>query len=82
MKVYTINVTALDIRRGKAGNADNCPIARAARRATRNRTLSVGTTVLSYGGREIKLPPRARNFVSAFDTEATVKPFSFKLRVR
>jgi len=80
-----ITVTAEDIRLGKQFSSSRCPIALAMLRCTRKKQVSIGS--LSYragagtGALLGKLPAKARKFVTAFDSDQPVKPFSFLLAV-
>lgn len=78
-----IVVTDRDIRLGVRGSTAACPIARAARRLTKDRSLRCGKDWI-YGGSvhpvSIELPIKARLFVRAFDDGKVVKPFSFSVR--
>jgi hypothetical protein len=77
-----VTVTADDIARGCQTSANNCPIARAVRRALRcsgkwisvNWKLSVGKKARIY-----LLPKSTQTFIDAFDGGKAVKPFSFKI---
>lgn len=87
----TIEVTALDISRGKPGNPCKCPIARAAARILKVAMKHLGVTHKRIrvgdwdwtgedGARPYYLPvPRkVSRFISVFDVERPVKPFSFR----
>ena len=78
-----IDVTQDDIASGEPGDAIRCPIARAIRRVT-GCLSSVGTShvdLFEANGRahDFELPAEAYNFVTEFDHELPVAPFSFDL---
>ena len=91
MKI-TVSVTQEDIERGREGGfiAQNCPIARALRRA-RFPDATVGLQFLGdfpdyvvhfqKGGRFRSLPESAQQFAFEFDIGRSVEPFSFELEV-
>ena len=59
-----VEVTAEDIRRGKPESCSQCPVARALRRALRDRTWCVGHYCAYNGaGREFDLPGEVIAFV-------------------
>lgn len=83
----TINVTALDIKRGVREDVDCCAIARACHRAGFRRWQVDGETVGPKGGvfetPQVRylLPKRAQRFVRKFDGDPkSVKPFTFTIR--
>lgn len=89
----TIRVTQADIERGVPGKAFLCPVARAIRRAfnANPACVAVGRSDVSivlgsisadnYECFDVTLPPKAREFVRAFDTDQPVQPFTFRLKV-
>ena len=81
----TINVTQRDIDRGRDCHCTECPIALAAKRKFRSRSVEVFDDFIRIGGDfGYKLPVEARIFVSAFDFDRkspNVKPFRFTLEV-
>jgi hypothetical protein len=80
----TITVTALDIKRGKAGSADSCAITRATTRTLGRKTMVGDSVSVRYGSDEVdyELPKRAITFINRFDSNETVKPFAFRLGKR
>lgn len=79
-----INVTAEDIRLGKRGTPNSCPIARAIKRRLTNRDVWVSDSevwVKVPFRRYVDLPKEARDFVKDFDRSRDVKPFSFNLEL-
>ena len=88
-KTLIISVTKTDIRNGSRGDGDQCPIARAGRRALRvagflNEFVSVSISRCSVFARrsgEVKgryyLPPEASTFVWSFDAGDPVQPIAF-----
>lgn len=82
--MITITVTAEDIANGKTCNSRECPIALAVRRILT--TALVGPCFILIEGvgvneqdTRIVLPSVARNFVSMFDGDKKVEPFSFQI---
>ena len=88
-RTLIIRVTKTDIRNGSRGYGDQCPIARAGRRALRvagflNEFVSVSTyrfSVFARRSEEVKgryyLPSEASTFVCSFDEGAPVQPIAF-----
>lgn len=76
-----VTVTKKDICNGKKYHSSSCPIARAVRRASGQRILSIGTDCFRVGssGKDNPLPIVARRFIGKFDGGKRVKPFSFVL---
>ena len=78
-----IDVTEEDIQEGVKCDCDACPIARAVRRATGDQTLSVMGYGVYRGAMLIgRFPKKATDFVISFDSDDSVKPFSFNLDMR
>ena len=81
-----INVTQRDIDYGKRGNAYSCPVSRAIKRNSKVRAVTVGiTTARIYPLHEVQskvffLPRFVTQFITEFDAERDVKPFTFKIR--
>jgi hypothetical protein len=71
-----ISVTEDDIKRGTANDSYLCPIARAVRRLGKTRVSVDGYRIVvrnaSYG-----MSREAQRFVSRFDIDKVVKPFTF-----
>lgn len=84
-KNIRINVTKKDIRYGKRGEARNCPIARACKRAGLKQVNVLGYQVyaaqalVDYDERTFKMPIKAQRFVKSYDNGEKVSPFSFTL---
>lgn len=85
MSKIKIEVTASDIRKAKKltknmARAKCCPIALAIQRKLKDAGILVRTESvrLSNGG-NIPLPEKAIDFISKFDDEKPVKPFSFMM---
>ena len=88
-RTLIIRVTKTDIRNGSRGYGDQCPIARAGRRALRvagflNEFVSVSISRCSVFARrsgEVKgryyLPPEASTFICSFDEGTRVQPIVF-----
>ena len=76
-----IDVTMDDIMFGQRGKCQHCPIARAIRRATGKLGFAVFPyRVCNAQLRTIaRLPFEATVFISAYDLEMTVEPFSFDI---
>lgn len=87
-----ISVTKTDINRGCPYEGDNCPIARAVRRALRPMGIHHANAVAvdqdsmtfqTKTGRVIKsirTPATAAQFISAFDSGRAVQPFTFQIK--
>ena len=90
MKYIRIYVSKKDIEAGEINQPNECPIARAIKRVTKTKYPYVDgwTCYVKNRGKRMGfiLPNAAKSFVSAFDSEAVVSPFSFrltpKLRIR
>ena len=80
-----ITVTQEDIDAGIPAS-HSCPIARAVRRQTRLRNVSVMLHInISTGNgrwRSFLMPERAIDFIQSFDGRLPVKPFSFTAEER
>lgn len=77
-----IQVTQEDIKAGKTGNPEFCPIGLAAKRAF-GRTMSVGSSSMYPldNCRELfLLPGSARDFIRRFDDYQKVEPFEFEVK--
>ena len=81
-KQITICVTAKDIKSGRAFQYTKCPIALAASRHTGGK-VRVGSQFITLGKQQLKLPPKALQFMRYFDNwgRSFVEPFKFHLRV-
>lgn len=79
-----IEVTAEDIDNGIRTHFLQCPIALAIQRATRDPGwyVSARGTVINNknAAEEIKLPKKCAQFVTRFDDDKSVKPFSFEFK--
>ena len=73
-----INVTETDIKRGIKNSCFHCPIALALRRAYK-KDISASIDSAWFGRRSIDLPVKAIDFITSFDYDRPVKPFSFDL---
>lgn len=87
MKVK-VDVTAEDIEAGKghAGRACKCPVALAMARATKNKVYVSQTrwaTILfdDKSWQEFETPTEAAEFISKFDANLPVEPFTFELEI-
>lgn len=92
----TIDVTENDIRMGRKENEAHCPVARAAKRALREKKVKGYTVTVpdpnyillddakGWEGIRVPLPAKAQKFISTFDTEGkkAVKPFTFTINVK
>lgn len=74
-----INVTQSDINKGDKRNAHSCAVARAVRRATKAKEISITYGVISVGRKEFAMSSQVSNFISDFDAYLSVRPFSFAL---
>lgn len=74
-----ISVTQSDINKGDKRNAHSCAVARAVRRATKAKEVSITYGVISVGRKEFAMSSQVSNFISDFDAYLNVKPFSFTL---
>jgi hypothetical protein len=88
-KQATLNITAMDLRKGLRKSLFRCPIARSANRKFKGASSLVVTrhslavrypTDLCYTS--YRLPKVAREFINTFDDQGSVTPFSFKLGSR
>jgi hypothetical protein len=85
MTLLDVEVTAEDIAEGERFTCDNCPIARALRRAARIGvggwpTVAVGCREVYLNGKPSTLvPAAAREFIYRFDNGDPVKPIAFQL---
>lgn len=75
-----ITVTEEDIREGKAGTCQWCPIALAASKIMGACTVSPDRISFS-GGRHCYLPRKAKDFIHRFDNGGVVKPFKFEVTI-
>lgn len=73
----TVDVTAEDIKQGKAHTPDFCPIALAFKRVAMTPNVMVGNTNAVIAGTCFTLPKSASDFVFAFDSKCFVEPFTF-----
>lgn len=85
LKGLIVNVTVLDIKRGKRKDACDCPVARGIKRACKlpqsdQRTVSVASCILIGARYDAKTPARAVTFMRNFDAGKPVKPIQFVLR--
>jgi hypothetical protein len=78
--VYHIEVTAEDIAQGERSDCYACPIALAVKRATGKQVAACHAHVY-VGDDKGLLSADARSFVTAFDHNEPVSPFSFDLEV-
>ena len=81
-----INVTLEDIKSGEARSCEACPIALAAQRASsnyssdlHNRVLVSGNQIRLFRDNRYPIPVEAQCFISTFDSDDPVEPFSFTL---
>lgn len=82
-----IMVTETDILAGKKWECDNCPLAKAIKRATNNDDLAVGVKEIYHRTlvskelipRFIELPIDAQQFVDQFDHGFPVVPQEFEI---
>jgi len=75
METLQIRVTRDDIRKGIPENVHMCPIARAVRRAGRER-VTVDDCIATRT-KNFELPDVAQRFMRSFDWGRPVKPFTF-----
>jgi hypothetical protein len=85
----TIEVTEQDILDGCSRSTQNCPIARASKRAGLGPLVFVnGFSIKTYGARGVKpiaryaLPQEACDFVVDYDAGEPVLPFSFEIDLK
>jgi hypothetical protein len=77
-----VEVTAEDIVAGRQGSCLRCPLALAFQRIPGFKMARVSSTrVYPRATESICLPDIARAFIQRFDSEETVRPFSFTLGV-
>lgn len=81
--IVTINVTQEDIDHGEKGNCSRCPVALAASRVLYHPTIwPCGIWFgrpCSMNRCSVPTPPEVTKFVSDFDSDRPVEPFSFTL---
>lgn len=75
----TITVTEEDVRLGMRSSCDNCPIAKAAIRIWGQATVI--PIKLYIPGASACLPPKAVEFILAFDTRKQLPPLPFSFEV-
>lgn len=82
-------VTARDIREGKKGDGDSCPVARALRRALKRNggyeacSMAIRTAHVKRKGeyKMVQVPEKVSAFIRSFDrSRRGAKPFTFTLR--
>lgn len=85
----TIEVTQDDIDKGNRVSPVSCPIALAVKRQYRSRWLhsppnsvSVSQRGVTIDSQDYSIPKEARFFISDFDCDHDVKPFTFEMRRR
>lgn len=82
-KQLHITVTELAIRKGVKGDPCNCPVAKALRRASKERIVSAGMGVMFIGPKNRRItwvtPYDVRNFIEIFDAGKPVVPFNFDM---
>lgn len=82
-----VNVTARDIKYGKPYDIDACPVARAIKRTKWGRTnkFEVGRCLIVSGNviniAYISWPDEVNLFITEFDFDGDVKPFTFEMDV-
>lgn len=85
-KQLHITVTQSDIERGKKLDPWDCPVARALRRASKERSVSAGMGFMFIGPKKRRIlwqtPPEVRAFISDFDGKKDVKPFEFDMPLK
>jgi hypothetical protein len=92
MKRYKIKVTADDITEGVAGDCCRCPVARATLRALRPlfncvrvagpyARLLESPDLMDTVGVKVELSEHVQRWISTFDSEKPVKPFTFTLEI-
>lgn len=83
MEKFTLEVTSKHISKGVRKDATSCPIALAAR-SLKLREVVVGQDSLDFNKGRKKyhayLPKLAQKFITKFDDNSAVKPFSFVVR--
>jgi len=79
-----IKVTKADIKNGKPGDANYCPIALALRRELQLgdhvNAVSVCGEEISIGKTDYLLSPKADRFVEKFDDEEPVRPITVTIK--
>jgi hypothetical protein len=83
MSKVVVQVTQLDIKKGKPGDPCGCPVARALKRAFQDRRVSAGEGYIWVGPSSRRMtwrtPGTVRYFISQFDEGQQVEPLSFTL---
>lgn len=80
MESITVHVQQVHIDEGRSGSCYSCPIASALHDMGHGRALVGGTYLLLDGGESgppYDLPREAQTFISAFDANQHVEPFTF-----
>jgi len=80
-KQITVCITDKDIDTGKPRSQRACPIAKAAKRHSKNGNVRVTNDTILLNGVRHPLPPKAQDFVVDFDSYRFVYPFKFHLLV-
>jgi hypothetical protein len=86
-QTITISVTNSDIKKGKPGMPDDCPVYHAVRNRFSSKVKDVGVVhehvgiVHAGGSYTINFPKKVGSFITKFDQHKRVKPFKFKLKV-
>lgn len=82
MKRITVQVTKLDIRRGKQTDCTNCPVARAVYRALgyRHHVYIGGKIEVDFN--PVETPLKVETFIETFDQDPRrARPFKFCLKL-
>lgn len=83
---YTINVTAEDIENGVALSCKHCPVSVALRRISGAYWAHTDQTEIRIGKNDVlksdsyPTPKEVKEFITAFDRDKEVAPFTFQLR--
>lgn len=78
-----VNVRRWDIWFGEQKSADDCPIARAVKRATGRHDVCVKPNCIYFfrANKYVTIPYEVTDFIYNFDWGRNVKPFSFELKL-
>ena len=84
MRSLTVHVTQEDIDNGERQSCSRCPVARAIARALQvsETRVTVASRIAVFDQRVAPLttPRKVMSFITAFDGERPVEPFSFDLQ--
>jgi hypothetical protein len=74
-----VSVTHQDVKQGRCGSFDGCPVALAVRRAVGTASVDVRRGRIRVGRQAFRLPRSAYRFIQKFDGGYQVSGFGFRL---